>query len=600
MTSSQTRTPRGRRPKRGVGRGSPMLRLRIGFVVIAMGLSVFAARLVQLQGVDPGSYAEMATAESTVRVVLPAVRGDILDRRGQAFASSVEGMMVVADPWVTKEQAPELATFLSDELGVDYFGTLSRLRAVDSQFEYIARRVPSTIATDVLAKADDAGFTGLSLRPDPVRDYPAEDVAANLVGFLGTDEPLEGFERTFDPLLAGEDGEATYQAGTWGGQIPLADATRVPPKDGTDLTTTLDLDLQWYAQARLRQAVEDAGGESGVAVVMDTRTGALLALADYPSYDASDPLQTEKEDLGSRALRDVYEPGSVEKAVTFAALLDAGVVTPRSKILVPPQLVQDGQATIGDWFDHGTLRLTATGVLAKSSNIGTVLASKRMPGRLLRDYLVRFGLTRPTNMGVTGESSGTTPRGPALDDATKDRVTFGQSMSVNSVQMTAAINTIANDGVYVSPNVISGSAETRSGKVVGTDTARVEQVVSPEAAHQTARMMERVLDPEDGTASGAAVPGYRVAGKTGTAERVDPECDCYNGTTVSFAGFAPADDPRFTIYVVVHNPSNGGGGASVAGPVFSKLMGYALRRYQVPPTDTRPSNLPVSWGGGPS
>ncbi|MEJ7833518.1 MAG: penicillin-binding transpeptidase domain-containing protein, partial [Nocardioides sp.] len=179
---------------------------------------------------------------------------------------------------------------------------------------------------------------------------------------------------------------------------------------------------------------------------------------------------------------------------------------------------------------------------------------------------------------------------------TQDRIAFGQSLSVNAVQMTAAVNTIANGGVRVDPSLIRGTATMDDGTQVGTDTATTREVISPNAAKQTMLMMERVLDPEEGVAPGAAVPGYRVAGKTGTAQRVGEECGCYDGTfTVSFAGFAPSDDPRFTIYVVVQNPRNGGGGGSVAGPAFAKLMSFALRRYQVPPTNTPPSRLPVEW-----
>jgi len=198
---------------------------------------------------------------------------------------------------------------------------------------------------------------------------------------------------------------------------------------------------------------------------------------------------------------------------------------------------------------------------------------------------------------VRGETAGIIPAGPLLTSQTKDRMAFGQSLSVNAVQMTAAINTIANGGVRVSPSVISGQATTDDGVTVGTDTTDTRQVISADAAKATMKMMEKVVDPEDGVAPGAQVPGYRVAGKTGTAQRVGKECGCYDGTfTVSFAGFAPADDPRFTVYVVVQRPLNGGGGGTVGGPAFSKIMGYALRRYAVPPTGTKPSDLPVEWG----
>ena len=586
----QTRsTPRGSR------RGSPQLRLRVGFVVIAMSLSVFGARLVQLQGLDPNSYAEMAAAEGSVQVDLPARRGDILDRNGEPLADSVAGLMIVADPEMTADKAPELATFLYKRLHIDYASTLNKLREQGSRYEYIARRVPSTRATEVVAAAEKAGFEGLDTYRDPLRDYPAGDVGANLVGTMGTDEPLAGLERTFDHQLSGTDGSAEYEVGG-GNRIPLGENTSTAPVDGKDLHTTLDLDLQWYAQRVLRQTVESSRAESGFAVVMDTRSGDLLAVADDPTFDANAPTDSPQADLGSRALQDVYEPGSVEKVLTMSSLIDLGLVDPRTRLEVPGELSDGGAHTIHDWFPHGMIRLTLAGVIAKSSNIGTVLASKRFEDGQLRSYLERFGLGQRTAIGVRGETQGILPDGSLWTPQTQDRIAFGQSLSVNAVQMAAAVNTIANDGVRVSPSLIQGTATTEDGEAVGTDTATQRRVISVSAARQTARMMERVVDPEVGVAPAAAVPGYRVAGKTGTAQRVGDECGCYDGTfTVSFAGFAPADDPRFTIYVVVQNPGNGGGGGSVAGPAFAKIMSYALARYYVPPTGTPASRLPVEW-----
>ena len=575
-------------------RGSPLFRLRFGFVVIAMVLSIFGARLVQLQGVDPNAYAEMAAAEGMVEVDLPARRGDILDRNGEPLAASIDGLMVVADPLLTADKAPELAKFLAHRLDVDYFTILPRLREEGSRFEYIARRVPSTQAIEVVEEAEEAGYEGLETRQDPVRDYPAGDVAANMIGFVGTDEALGGFERTFDAQLAGRDGTERFAVGG-GNRIPLGESTVVPATNGTDLRTTLDLDLQWYTQRVLRQTVEDARADSGFAVVMHTETGEIMALADHPTFDASDPLQFSEEDMGSRAMSDVFEPGSVEKALTLSALIDAGKVTPRTRIVVPPELRRDGRV-IGDWFPHGRLQLTLAGVLAKSSNIGTVRAADRFGAGQLRRYLAEFGLGERTDIGVRGETHGILPDPSLWTRLVKDRIAFGQSVSVNAVQMAAAINTIANGGMRVDPSLIMGRARTDEGTVVGTDRTRTRRVISRNAARQTTLMMERVVDAEVGVAPGAAVPGYRVAGKTGTAQRVGAGCGCYDGTfTVSFAGFAPADDPEFTIYVVVQNPRNGGGGGSVAGPAFSKIMSFALRRYQVPPTGTRPSNLPVEW-----
>lgn len=581
-------------------RAAPEIRLRLGFIIIAMVLSAFGARLVQLQGLDPHSYAAMAAAEDTVQVVLPADRGRILDRNGEPLADSADGLMVVADPSLTSERAPELATLLARRLDLDYFTVLDRLQVEGSRFQYVAREVPAATATATVQAARDAGFDGLSTARDPLRDYPNGDVAANLVGFLGTPtddgtaQPLAGLERTFNGLLSGTDGHATY---TMSGitRIPLGDNSVVPPTDGQDLTTTIDRDLQWYAQRVLRQTVLGARGDSGVALVMDSRTGGLLTVADYPTYDANHPLDYPEEDLGSRAVSDVYEPGSVEKVLTLSSLIDAGLVTDRTRLSVPGSLAREDRV-IHDWFPHGLLRLTLAGVLAKSSNIGTVLAADRFESGQLRSYLSRFGLGRPSGAGASGESPGILAPASQWTHQLQDRIAFGQSVSVNALQMAAAINTIANGGVRVSPTLVEGSARTDDGTLVGTDHTTRTRVVSEKAAHQTMLMMERVIDPEAGVAPLAAVPGYRVAGKTGTAQRANSDCGCYDGSfTVSFAGFAPADDPRFTVYVVVQNPRNGGGGGSVAGPAFSKIMGFALRRYDVPPTGTRPSRLPVEW-----
>jgi cell division protein FtsI (penicillin-binding protein 3) len=564
-------------------------------VFIALVMSFFGARLVQLQSIEQDRYATLAASTGgTVTVELPATRGRILDRNGRALADSVDGRMVVADPLQTRKVAPQLARFLSKRLAVDYFTTLRALSERDSRFAYIARRVPAALAVRVVAEATDAGYHGLATRNDPLRTYPDHDVAANLVGFMGTDGPLAGLELTFDHELAGKDGSETYEVGA-GNRIPLGRSTVTPARNGSDLHTTIDEDLQWYTQRVLRQTVLGARGDSGFAVVMDRRSGEILALADYPSYDASDPQASPAKDRNSLAMTSPYEPGSVEKVLTLSSLIDAGKVTDRTRLTVPGQL-QSGDRVIHDWFPHGNLRLTLAGVIAQSSNIGTAKASRLFKPGQLRRYLVQFGLGRRTDIGVNGETPGLLPSSAQWNGMLQDRIAFGQSVSVNGVQMAAAINTIANGGVRVAPSLIQGRATTSTGQVVGTDETTRHRVVSKNAAHQMTMMMERVVDPDVGVAPRAQVPGYVVAGKTGTAQRVGARCGCYNGQfTVSFAGFAPADDPRFTVYVVVQNPRNGGGGGSVAGPAFSKIMSFALRRYGVPPTGAQPSHLPTTW-----
>jgi cell division protein FtsI (penicillin-binding protein 3) len=573
-----------------------MVRLRVGFLVIAMVVSVFAARLFQLQGFDAKAYVALAQREGVVTVTLPATRGTITDRSGVPLAESVDGLMLVADPTMTRQNANEIATIIARELSVDYFELQRRLRMPDTQFQYLARRVPSTVARAVLEEVEARGFKGVDVRPDPVRTYPAKDVGANIIGFTNAEgDAAEGAELMFDGILSGVDGSETYEHGG-GNRIPLGENSTVPPQSGDDVALTIDRDVQWYTQRVLRTAVQGAGGESGTAVVMDTRTGELLALADYPSFDANEPTLSPERDLGTRALRNVYEPGSVNKVLTAASLIDAGKVTPDTRITVPSELPRPGHPPLTDYFSHGKLRLTLTGVIAKSSNIGTVLAAHEFGAKQYYSYLRDFGLGTRTGVGVHGESPGVLPHWKSWSQINQDTISYGQGVAVNALQMAAAVNVIANGGVYVQPSLVKGRATTSDGQVVGSSTSGTRRVVSERAARQTARMMEAVTDLEEGTAPGAAIPGYRVAGKTGTAQRVGKHCGCYDGTfTVSFAGFAPADDPRFLVYVVVQDPRNGGGGGSIGGPAFKKIMSHLLQKYAVPPTGSVAPRPRIEW-----
>jgi len=575
--------------------------LRVGLIVIAMVLSVFGVRLFQLQGLDPKAYAARADAEGLVTVDLPATRGEITDRNGVPLAKTVSGVMIVADPLRTRPNAEKIAKILATRLDLDYFNVLESLRKSngagkpDVRFAYVARRVPAGVAANALDAVAKAGFKGVETRPDPLRDYPASDVGANLLGFLGTDgEPLAGLELAFDERLAGKDGSETYEVGG-GNRIPLGENTEIEPVNGKSLTLTIDRYVQWHAQRVLRTAVQKSRARSGAAVVLDTRTGEILALADYPTYDANAPGKAAKADRGSRALSDVYEPGSVEKVLTAAALIDAGKVTTATRIRVPSSLPVMGRV-INDYFSHPTLGLTLAGVIAKSSNIGTVLAARQLGHQQMWSYLDRFGLGRRVDIGLSGVSRGVLPPADDWTDLTRATVSFGQGLSVNALQMATAVNAVANGGELISPSLIKGRAVTSTGAVVGTDVATRTQVVSPAAAAATARMMEMVTTQGAGTAPRAGIAGYRVAGKTGTAQQVGSACKCYDGSTaVSFSGFAPADDPRFTVYVVIQKPVRGSSGGGTAGPVFRQIMSYLLQKYAVPPTNTPPAALPVEW-----
>ncbi len=561
-----------------------------------MMLSLFGARLFQLQGVDAKAYASRAEASGLVSIDLPAKRGRILDRNGVPLAESIAGLMIVADPTRTAPHAEAIAKILADRLHMDYFDLLARLSKKDTRFVYVARRVPSTLASSVMDEIKKHEYVGVDTRPDPLRTYPARDVAANLIGFMGDEgKAMAGLELSFDKLLAGKDGKETYEVGG-GNRIPLGDSSQVKPVDGHDLRLTIDRDVQWYSQRVLRQAVQTSQAQSGSAVVLDSVTGELLALADYPSFDPNKPAKSPKKHLGASSLSDVYEPGSVEKVLTIASLLNAGKVTPSTRIKVPAELpVLD--RTIGDWFDHGLLRLTMAGVLARSSNIGTAMAAEEFTPKQLWSYLHMFGLGSRTDVGMPGETKGLLPPVEAWSELTRAQIAFGQGVSVNALQMSSAVNALANDGVLVSPSLVKGRATTSAGNEVGTETAKRQRAVGVRAARQTAQMMELVTTPDVGTAPGAGIEGYRVAGKTGTAQQASEKCKCYDGSmAVSFAGFAPADKPRFTVYVVVQKPAAGGSGGGTAGPVFRKILSYVLQKYAVAPTGTKPSTLPTRWG----
>jgi cell division protein FtsI (penicillin-binding protein 3) len=578
-------------------RGASLLRLRVGFLIIAMVVSVFAVRLFQLQGLDARAYAERARAVGAVSQVLPATRGAITDRNGVPLAESLDGMMIVADPTKTKDDAAAIASILQKRLGVDYIATVRNLTWPDTHFRYIARRVPSTKATRVVQHLDDLGYKGLATERDPVRSYPGKDVAANLVGRLNAEgDAADGAELLYDGILSGKDGFETYDVGD-GHRIPLGDNSTTEPVDGQDVALTIDRDVQWYTQRVLRQTVEDAGGTSGSAVVMDTHTGELLAEADYPTYDPNVTTNIDEKRLGSRSLREVYEPGSVQKVLTLASVIDAGKADPRTELTVPGEYISSGKA-IKDFFVHGLIKLTVAGVLAKSSNIGTLKIAQHLSNAERYRYLRKFGLGSRTGLQGYAEQPGMLSPPSTWIPITRDNIAFGQGLAVNAVQMATAINAIANGGEYVSPSLLKGKADTQFGEV-GSDLATRHRVVSRATAAKVARMMEMVLTPDAGTAPVAQIPGYRVAGKTGTAQVAENGHYSTTKFTVSFAGFAPADDPRFTVYVVVHNPRDGMGGGATAGPAFRKIMTYLLQKYAVPPTGTKPAHIPVTWGRNP-
>lgn len=594
-TTARRRPPRRRttRPHKRIRLGSTSFRFWSAFVLIAFALTVYTGRLVQLQGVDENDYAAMALQKGEQTVAIEAPRAPIYDRNGTQLARTVDAAKLVADPTFTDRFATQIATRLHQRLGLDYLDMVAKLKKPDTRYVELARHLQRGKAEAVVSALRKADLPGVYVDDDTMRVYPSGKTAANIIGFVGSGgEGLAGLEHSLNDVLAGKNGSATYEMAD-GKQLPLAAHTVVEPKEGTGVRLTIDQDLQFLAQHRLRKAVEDSGGLSGSAVVMDVRSGEVLAMADYPTYNPNDFGKYDPDTYGSAALQDAYEPGSVSKVLTFSALLDAGFVTPRTKIVVPPAY-DAGSDVVHDYWPHGTIHLTATGVVAKSSNIGTDVASSKMSSKRLYHYLKEFGVGSRPDIKLDGVSSGILPKPKTWTPIKRANVAFGQGISTTALQMTAAVAAVANGGVYVEPSLIEGYVSA-DGNFDRAPAPKKHRVVSEHAAHMMAKMMEAVVGP-DGTAPAAAIKGYNVAGKTGTAQRVNEKCHCYDGTfTVSFAGFAPADNPRFAVYVVVQRPTNGGGGGSIGGPVFHDLMSAALQKFGVPPSGKHDTPPPMTW-----
>jgi cell division protein FtsI (penicillin-binding protein 3) len=552
-------------------------------IVVAMALSLFAARLIQLQGLEASAYAETASAERLRTVTIPATRGAITDVHGIALATTVDAVDITADQTQVADPL-SVAAALAPVVNVDIEDLRNRLTG-DARFAYVVRSVPPA----TWRKVQGLRLPGIYSEPTAERVYPQGDLAANLLGFVGSDgRGLAGFESSFDQLLAGKDGQITFESGAGGRRIPTGDTEQEESTPGVDVRLTIDRDIQFIAERALRAKVSESGAESGTVVVMDPRSGQILALASYPSFDPSDPLAYPAEDRGNRAVSDIYEPGSTSKVMTMAAALDAGVITPTSKVEVPPILYRGGD-DFHDHDPHGTLHLTATGVLAQSSNLGTMLIAERLGRHRLYDALVKFGMGQPSGLDFPGESPGLLPDVSGWGPTNFATIAFGQGMSLNAVQSTAVFATIANNGVRVEPTLVDGTIAP-DGTYEPAPAPAKHRVVSAASATTLRKMMEAVVS-DEGTAPMAQIPGYRVAGKTGTAERVDDSCGCYRGYTASFIGFAPADDPALVVSVTLQNPINGHYGGVLGGPVFKRVMSFALQSRQIPPTSTKAPHM---------
>ncbi len=565
-------------------------RLHVVLIVVAIGLSLCAGRLLQLQGFDSSSY----PADALLRTLplLPA-RGQITDRNGLVLASTQPAVAVTADPTLVAGKAVEVAEVLSAHLQMPTAELMPLLTRSGTHFVYIKKQVPALTYSALAADLSQRKIYGIFREPDPVRSYPNGSVGSSVVGFVGQDgQGLAGLELKFNTELAGVEGEQTFESAPNGSRIPLGNSSIKPAKNGVSYQLTLDSEVQWAAERRLAEQVRLTHADSGFAIVMDPKTGQVLALANAPGFDPAKPGASDPEDRGNRAVSAPYEPGSVEKVLTAAALVDSGTATPETRVKVPVELATGGRY-ITDSFDHGVLRLNLRGVIARSSNMGTALLARQLPEQRLHDYLVRFGLGSRTGIELPGESRGIITPVAKMQPGQRDQVAFGQALAVTGIQQAAAVSGIINQGVYNPPTVIKGATDA-DGREVPIERRPPRRVISPESSAMVRDLMGAVIDTENGQRH-LKLDDYTTGGKTGTAQRADTTCGCYRGYVTSFIGFAPLDDPRVLTYVVISNPRAGDTGTGTAAPVYKDLMNFALPRYSVQP-DARPYHpKPTEW-----
>jgi cell division protein FtsI (penicillin-binding protein 3) len=562
---------------------NPLRRLRISTVVLVLLLSALGARLVQIQTVDARAWAASATNERLREVVLAAPRGSIVDRTGATLAHSVQARAVFADPTLVVDPV-RTATRLAKPLGIPAAELRAKLeRTVDGKghkvlFVYLARFLDPEVAQAVTGLK----IPGIFTLDEERRDVPGHTLAANIIGFTGTDgNGLAGIEARYDDVLAGKDGLHRYELGLGGALIPGGVDHNVAADPGDDVALTIDRDVQYETQRILDQQMSKVKGYTGTAIVLDVKTGEARAIASYPTYDAAAPGKSSAASRLDLATGAVIEPGSVHKAITIAAGLETGVVEPGSLIRVTPT-VKKGGTTFRDTHDNGKVPMTLTGILAQSSNTGTIAVADKVGPQRLYDFQRKFGLGSKTGLGLPGESAGIVQPPANWSGPSYGGVPIGLGVAVTPLQMASAYQAIANDGVRVAPRVVRGTIGA-DGKLAATAAPERTRVMSAANAAALRQMLEAVPTSE-GTAPLAAIPGYRVAGKTGTGQRV-LDNKYLPGNVASFIGMAPADAPRFVVAVFVHAPAGVGG--AIAGPAFRDIMSFALRRFDVPPTGTK-------------
>jgi cell division protein FtsI (penicillin-binding protein 3) len=602
--SARIRRTRTTSAEDGVRSASFAFRHRVGNGVIVLVLVIAATQLFNLQISRAAGLRAEAAGQLKVTDVEDAVRGSIVDRNADKLAFTIEARALtfqptriqkqLADAKEKKADAPdpdkrlrEIATGVSGLLNnkPDKATLLKKLTSKDS-FVYLARAVDPSISDAIIAKYPEVGAE----RQD-IRQYPGGSLAANIVGGIDWDgHGLLGLEDSLDAKLAGTDGSITYDRGSDGVVIPGSQRNRHDAVDGSTIQLTIDDDIQFYVQQQVQQAKNLSGAKNVSAVVLDAKTGEVLAMSNDNTFDPSQDIgRQEDRELGNLAVSSPFEPGSVNKIVTAASAIEFGLTNP-DEVLQVPGSINMGGVTVHDAWDHGTAPYTTTGVFGKSSNVGTLMLAQRVGPERWNDMAEKFGLGQRTGVGLPGESSGLVPPIDQWSGSSFANLPIGQGLSMTLLQMTGMYQAVANDGVRIPPRIVKAT--------VGADGTRTDEprpdgirVVSAQTA-QTVRNMLRAVTQRDprgvqqGTGSGAAVQGYQIAGKTGTAQQINQGCGCYYDDVywITFASMAPADNPRYVVGVMMDNPHRTADGSpgTTAAPLVHNIDAWLLQRENVP------------------
>jgi cell division protein FtsI (penicillin-binding protein 3) len=597
-------------------RADPARRLGITLLAIAFVMSLFAGRLVQLQGFQSSTYKELAQHQRLKTEPLPALRGSITAANGQVLAMTVETYLVYADPVeMTAAEMPEVAAKLAAPLDMDPATVLSLLQQPTSP-EYVVLKKdvsqeaanqikamslpgdPRAAATagDTNGSTTFSGLPGISMTASYARSYPDGAAASNLLGITSTTasgglKGAAGLELSDNALLAGQAGQEQFQVSTNGQQIPLAADKNTPAVNGSDLQLTIVPTLQWEAQQACEQQVEKTDADNCTVVIEQPKTGKILAMAQWPAYSATGGAGTTSENL---AVQDVFEPGSTAKVITAAAAMETGGQSITSTYTVPDTITEDG-FSFRDAEDHPVERWTIAGILANSSNDGMVQVVKHVTPQTQYDYLRNFGLGSVTGLNLPGESEGILPAPSSWWGNERYTLAFGQGVDADAVQMASVYSTIANKGVRVQPTLVQGTTNS-SGKYQAAAPSSSRRVIKASTASSLIAAMQQVpaVD-EEANEPWGIIPGYAIAAKTGTSQEWDATKKCLCKYGASYIGLAPGDNPNLVVAVNVQNPKKGGYfGDVVAGPVFYKVMEFALQTMKIPPDGAKPADVPLT------